>query len=84
MHPRNSIIGGAGRELMRAYAENSSHLLTFTELRITHVILQNGDDGILSETLRRCTNLKKIDVLNSNVTDEQIVPMIEAIRGHNS
>ena len=58
---------------MRAYAENSSHL---TELRITRVILQNGDDGILSETLRRCTNLKKIDVLNSNVTDEQLVPMI--------
>ena len=64
---------------MRAYAENVVILLTFTDLRITRVILQNGDDGILSETLRRCTNLKKIDVLNSNVTDEQLVPMIEEI-----
>ena len=77
---RNLVDGGVGPELLRAYQENNSHL---THLRLSHIGLQNGGDVAVNTTLRHCTNLRLI-MITCDINDEQLLPMIEAVRGHRS
>ena len=67
------------REILNAYQENNGHL---THLTLTQAHLENGGDRLIANTLRRCTNLKHLDLQHSNVSDEQLLPIIEAIREH--
>ena len=73
------IIGGVLHEILKVYQENSSHL---TRIGITSCNLVNGGDGAIATTLRSCTNLKRIHFYDCAITDEQLLQLVEGIRGH--
>ena len=68
------------QKILEAYQENNN----LTELRINNADLQNGGDEVIVTTLRRCTNLKHIYLYCCDIPDQQLLPVIEAIRGHAS
>jgi len=72
------IVCGVGREVLNAY-ENSSIL---TRLLIRHSNLQNGGNIFLAHTIRSCSNLQCVSFIYSDISDEQLVPIVEAIRQH--
>ena len=74
-----NIAGGVAQEILKAYQENNSHL---TVLRIYNANLQSGGDRVIGDTLRSCRNLQTIILPNCNITDEQLLPIVDAIRGH--
>ena len=76
-HSQN-IVGGVFHEIL-AYQENNNQL---TSIHIGGVRLQNGGVDIITNTLRRCTNLKQIYLSENNMTDAQLLPIVNAIRGH--
>ena len=78
-NPPFIIARGVGQEILKAYQENNSHL---TYLRITNANLQNGGDRVVADTLRCCRNLQSVTLINCNTTCDQLLPMIDAIRGH--
>ena len=45
---------------------------------------QNGGDTAISATLNRCANLTHITLYSCRITDEHFLPMVEAMREHNS
>ena len=75
---RHNLVGGIGHEILKSYQKISNNL---TRLCIQHTILDNGGGNVITETLRLCTNLKAINLPDNNITDEQLLPMIEAIKG---
>ena len=76
----NTIIGGVLHEVLKVYEENS-HLTTIS---IRFCNLENGGDNAVAATLRNCTNLNHIDLSYCVITDEQLLPVVEAVRGHRS
>ena len=81
LNNHNFIIGGVLHEILKVYQENSSHL---TMINIISCNLVNGGDAAVSATLRNCTNLKHIDLSYCVITDEQLLQIVEGIRGHRS
>ena len=75
----NTIIGGVIHEVLKVYQENSGHL---TAIGIKFCNLGNGGDAAVSATLRRCTNLKHINLSYCGITDEQLLQIVEGVRGH--
>ena len=73
-----SLVGGVGHEILKSYQKINNNL---TRLCIEHAVLDNGGDNVITETLRWCTNIKLINLGRNNITDEQLLPMIEAIKG---
>ena len=76
-----NIAGGVVHEILKAYQENNNHL---TFIRISGARLQNGGGDIVANTLRRCTNLQRVDLYENNMTDAQLLPIVDAIRGHHN
>ena len=76
----HNIVGGVVEEILKAYQENDN----LTLLRILRAGLQNGGDYLVATTLRHCTNLSKIGLRYSDMTDGQLLPIIEAVRGLHS
>ena len=74
----HNIVGGVGQKILDAYEENNN----LTLLRIDDADLQNGGENVIVTTLRSNTNLKHIYLNRCNITDEQLSPMVDAIRGH--
>ena len=75
------IEEGVGREILKAYQENNN----LTEILINNTDLQNGGDEVVAESLRRCTNLHKVCLMNTNITDGQLLPnIVEAVIEHRS
>jgi hypothetical protein len=66
---------------LKSYQKINNNL---TCLCINGAVLDNGGCNVIAETLRWCTNLKSINLGRNNITDEQLLPMIDAIRGHTS
>ena len=80
-YPRNPI-GEVVCELLQAFHENNSHLIS---LHISCCDISKVDErGIINTTLNSCRYLKKLCFNHSNMTDEHLFPMVEAIRGHPS
>ena len=73
------LVGGIGHEILKSYQHNNNYL---TCLYIRQAVLVNGGCNTITETLRWCRNLKTINLVNNSITDEQLLPMVEAIRGH--
>ena len=71
------IVGGVIQELLEVYQENSN----LTNLCIRHSILHNGGDQIVATTLRNCTNLVQLSLYGCNISNQQLTPIIEAVRG---
>ena len=79
----NLVEYGRGHEvlkILKTYQVNSSHL---TKLCIDRAHLERiSSCNVITDTLRSCTNLRKVALRNCNLPDEQLLPMIEAIGGN--
>jgi len=78
-YPVRNPIGEVGCELLKTF-QNISHLIA---LHIWCCDISNAEESITT-MLRSCINLKMISLTNNGITDELLLPMVEAIRGHNS
>ena len=74
----HTLIGGIGQEMLKSYQKINNNL---TRLCITGAVLENGGGNVITDTLRWCRNLNTITFPNNNITDEQLLPLIEAIKG---
>jgi hypothetical protein len=74
------LAGGLGHKILQVYQENN-HLTT---LSISCIGLHNGGDNIIAETLKCCTNIREVSLGHNHMTDEQLIPIIKAIRGQTS
>jgi len=77
-----SPIGDVGCELLKSFQENNSNLAT---LRIWACNIRNASERvIINTTLGSCTNLKTFNFNYNNMTGEELLPMVEAMRGNRS
>ena len=74
-----NIAGGVGQEILQVYQENNSHL---TDLFISNSNLQSGGDRVVAGNLRSCRNLQIFALNYCNITDEQLLTIVDAVRGH--
>ena len=66
-------------EILRIYQEKNN--LNHLDIRSP---LQIGGNHIFATPLQRCTNLSHINLTHCNMTDEELIPIVQAIRGHPS
>jgi len=71
------LIGGVEHEILKSYQKINNNL---TCLCINRAVLDNGGDRVIADTLRWCRNIKNITLPNNNITDEQLLPMIDTIK----
>ena len=74
-----ALVGGVGHEILKSYQKINNNL---TRLCINGAVLDNGGCNVIAETLRWCTNINTISFGFSSITDEQLLPIVDAIRGH--
>ena len=75
----HSIVGTIIHAILRAYQVNNN----LTDINIEWCGRQTRDDHhIITSTLIPNTNLRRIKLIYSGITDEELLPMIDAIRGH--
>ena len=73
-----TLVGGVGHEILKSYQKINNNL---TRLCIQSAVLNNGGCNVITETLRWCTNLKSINLALNSIIDEQLLPIVDAIRG---
>ena len=73
-----TLVGGVGHIILKSYQKNNNNLTR----RITDAVLDNGGGNVIAETVRWCRNLRIINFGWNNITDEQLLPIVESIRGH--
>ena len=66
-------------EILRIYQEKNN--LTHLDIRSP---LQIGGNHILTLPLQRCTNLTHINLTHCNMTDEELIPIAQAVGGNRS
>ena len=76
-----TIAEGGVEELLRVYQEYN-RLLNI--LSINTASLRNGGHLSIANTLTRCTNLRKISLRECSISDEQVIPIVEAVTGHSA
>ena len=79
---RQQSIGGVIYEILKAYQANNN--LTALVIANANPSLDNEGEHVITATLRRCTHLKRIGLYHCNINDEQLLPMVETVRGHAS
>ena len=79
MNNNNIVDVEAAREILNVYQKKKTHL---TQLTFWYTSLHNGGDSITADVLRACTNLKQLRLVHCNISNEQVVPIVEAIREH--
>ena len=72
------LVGGVEHEILKSYQKINNNI---TRLYIKHAVLDNGGGNVITETLTWCRNIKTINLRDNSITDEQLFPMIEAIKG---
>ena len=77
----NNVVGGAGYDLLKAFQENNSCI---TNISIYQADMKNGGHHIVVNTLRRCTDLRKIELIDCGITDEQLPSIINVLQSHRS
>jgi len=73
-----TLIGGVEHEILKSYQKINNNL---TRLDINRAVLDNGGGNAIADTMRWCRNLKTIILSENSITDNQLLPMIEAIKG---
>jgi len=73
----NIVNGVVWRPILMAYWMNNNLI----RLHIESIALNNGGAKVVAITLRRCTNLREIRLCGCDMTNEQLLPMVEAMRG---
>ena len=89
---RHLTIGGDDRNIAGGFIQkvldninNDLITLSISGSRLideTSTTLQGGGDRIVANTLRRCRNLKSLELSFCGVNNELLLPIIEAARGH--
>jgi len=69
---------GIGREIFNAFQENNN----LVDLGVSFCNLGNGGCRFLTKALRKCTNLKYIELYHCNITDEQLGRITESVSEH--
>ena len=77
---QQSIVGGVPNEILKAYQANNN----LTHLLIANANVENEGDHVIATTLRRLAHLKRIGFYDCNISHEQLLPMVETVRGHAS
>ena len=77
---RHNLGRSAAHGILEAYQVNNN----LTCLVMARYRLEIGDDQIITATLRCNTNLTCIHIVMCGISNEQLVPIIDAIRGHTS
>jgi len=72
-----TLVGGVWHEILKVYLEKKN----LTCICINNAVLDSGGGDVIAETLRWCRNLKTINFGYNNITDEQLLPIVEAIKG---
>ena len=72
------IAGGVGQEILQVYQDNNSQL---TVLSIYDADLLSGGDRVIGDTLRSCRKVQIVDLTRCSITDEQLLPIVDAVRG---
>ena len=75
-----SLAEGGGCEILKTYQE-SNRLI---ELYISSIDLLDGGDRIVTSSMRSLSNLRVVSLINCRMRDEQMLPMVEALRGNRS
>jgi len=73
----NNVNGLVWRPILMVYRMNNNLI----RLHIESIALNNGGAKVVAITLRRCTNLREIRLCGCEMTNEQLQPMVEAMRG---
>ena len=73
-----NLVGGIGHEVLKSYQKISNNL---TRLCIQSAVLDNGGDHFIAGILRWCRNLNTINLAHNSITDEQLLPIVEVIKG---
>ena len=73
-----NIVDEVAPEILNAYQVNNRYL---AQLNIDRADLQNGGDQIVAATLGSCTNLSHVGLPCCSISSEQLLPIVEAIRG---
>ena len=71
------LIGGVGHEILKSYQKNNNNL---TSLYIRNAVLHNVGGNVIADTLRWCRNIKSINFGYNRITDEHLLPIVEAIK----
>ena len=72
------LIGGVENEILKSYQKISNNL---TRLCISGAVLDNGGCNAIADTLRWCRNLKTISLTHNSITNEHLLPIVDAIKG---
>ena len=75
---QHNLVGGVEHEILKSYQKINNNL---TGLCINEAVLDNGGCNVITETLRWCRNIKTINLGDNSITDDQLLPIVEAIRG---
>jgi Ran GTPase-activating protein (RanGAP) involved in mRNA processing and transport len=71
-----NIVEGVGQEILQVYQENSN----ISYLGIYSANLQSGGDRVIVDTLSNCRNLQRVTLRHCNITDEQLLSIVDAVR----
>ena len=74
----HDISDAVTHDILKVYQEKSN----LSRLGIQNTNLRNGGVDTLVNTLKSCRDLKRIFLYVCNLTDEQLLPILEAIRCH--
>jgi len=74
----NALMARLGPEVLGAYHANNN----LTRLSLVFADMRNGD--LTTTSLRCCTCLETLHMVGCNITDEQLLQIVGAIRGHYS
>lgn len=77
---RRKVSDGVIFKMLILYQEKN----TLTSLSLHYADLRDGGDRILADTFRSCTNLKHISLQSCNMYSENLIPMVDALRGQYS
>jgi len=72
------VQDGIGDQILKVYQEKNNQLKC---LELWDCNLRIRREHAITKTLKYCNNLQKIRLTYCNITDDQLVPIIEAVRG---
>jgi len=73
----NDSIGRVGHDVLKVYQDNN-HLTT---VRIEAQFSNRGNQ-VTVNTIKKCTNLKVLDLSGSGITDKQLLSIVQALKGN--
>ena len=78
---RGIIVGSVGHEALAAFQGNGNlTYLSIDGINEGNDVMQHGGMNVIISTLRSCVQLKSINLRFCGITDEHLIPMVDADR----